>query len=66
MQMVWRARLPEQIIELELRDLCSQLQEFNVPAETAAPAFEHLHYVEESISKSVVAPELPASAESTL
>ena len=58
----------EQIVELELRDLQMQLQDFNGTADSAAQtAFEHLHFVEETISKSIfLAPELPTEAESTL
>lgn len=62
-----REEIPEQIIQLELRDLCSQLHDQITAGEQAEIAFEHLHFVEESISKSiVVAAELPTTAESTL
>ena len=63
-----RAISSEQIIELELIDLQMQLQEFNSFADVAAQeAFEHLHYVEETISNSIfLAPDLPTEAESTL
>lgn len=58
----------ERLIEMELRDIRTQLEEFNVSADTIAQdAFEQVHFVEETISKSiVVAPGLPTKAESTL
>lgn len=58
----------EQIIELELLDLQMQLQDFNLQSGNAPQeTFEHLHYVEETISRSIfLAPELPMQAESTL
>jgi len=62
-----------QLIELELKDLQMQLhghkeENFDFTADSAAQeAFEHLHYVEETMSRSVVlAPDMPLNAEATL
>ena len=66
-------KFAHQLLELELKDLQMQLhdhkeQSFDFSADSAAQeAFEHLHYVEETMTRSVVlAPDLPVNAESTL
>lgn len=58
----------EQFIQLEIRDLQMQLEhQLMADRSDFQETFQHLHYVEEQINKSVFLPaDLPISAESTL
>lgn len=60
--------ISEQFIELELRDLEMQMKDCLAAEDPGAQeAFEHLHYVEETISKSIFVPrEMPSHTESTI
>lgn len=59
----------EMILKMEFRDIRAQFDDLDIDIEAEAQkeAFEQLHYVEETISKSVFVPaEMPTTAESTL
>lgn len=57
----------EMILKMEFRDMRAQFNDLDIDTEVQRESFEQLHYVEETISKSVFVPsELPTTAESTL
>lgn len=59
--------LPEQMLALQLRDIQSQLAEFNIPLECELAEYTQYHCVQDPIAQSIVVPvEYPASGETTL